>query len=69
MRQKNYAKEMARLQVKIDKKQAEIKELKAKYAEAESEYEIQKNKEVFDVMAQKGISASQAVKILENAQL
>ena len=62
MRQKNYEKEIADLQKKIEKKQEELANLKEKYAEVSKENAAQKNQVIIDAMNKKGISVD---KILE----
>ncbi len=67
MRVKNYEKTIAALNEKITKKETELKKLKEELAAAQTEFEQEKNKELLALMAEKKLSASDAVDLLKKA--
>ena len=67
MRTKNYEAKLTALKKKIDNKSKELKTLKSEYDALNAEYEQNKNKELLDLLAEKGIPASKAVDILNKA--
>lgn len=66
-RKANYAEKINTLSAKIEKKQNELKKLKDQLNEYKEAQEKENSKELLTMMAENGISATQAVDALKNA--
>ena len=66
-RKANYAEKINALNAKIEKKQSELKKLKEQLNEYKEAQEKENSKELLTMMAENGISATQAVDALKNA--
>lgn len=63
----NFEEKIAAIKGKIEKKQNEIKDLRSQLVEAEAAYQKHKNKELMDLLSDKGIDASRAGELIRRA--
>ena len=63
----NYEERIATLKNKIEKKQEELRSLRAQLTEAETAFQNRKNKELLDLLDDKGIDAARAGELIRRA--
>ena len=63
----NYEERIAMLKGRIDKKQEELRNLRAQLTEAENAFQTHKNKELMNLLDAKGIDASRAGELILRA--
>lgn len=66
-RRANYDERIARIKAKIAKKQSELKALRARLVECELAHQRDDNRELFDLMAEQGLTSEDVVSMLKAA--
>lgn len=63
----NYEEKIATLKAKLEKKQEELKSIRMQLTEAEAAFQKHKNKELMDLLEDKGIDAARAGELIRRA--